>query len=157
MLTFDSMDSRRWNVDYVLTVENKLTTTKENKMNLQQQIEERLREQTEMVKLIAAEIDRVNGTVARCRSLVGPDLKVHTAKLVGCWRAPGCGYIYSVESLVDYGDHFAGWNFEEQVGYLHVLRECTDGKIEQCFTSAVLASPVQPAYRSLSGRAEMLK
>ena len=126
-------------------------------MNLQQQIEERLREQSEMGRLIRQEVNRVRETVARFRSLVGSDLEVNTSRLVGCWRAPGCGFIYSVEKLGDYGDFSASWNFEEQAGYLHLLRECTDGKIELCFSDAVQSSPVQPAYRSLSGRAETLK
>lgn len=126
-------------------------------MNLQQQIEERLREQSEMVRLIDGEIDRITHAINRNRSLVGTDLQVSTADLVGIYRAPGSGWLYSIESVIGYRDRVLSSTFDEQAGYLNKLREFTDDKIEACYSLAVFRSPVQSGYKSLAGRVEALR
>jgi hypothetical protein len=126
-------------------------------MNLQQQIEERLREQTEVIQLVNLEVSRIQATIARFRQMVGPKLSVSTSDLCGCYRPKGSGYCYAIEQVLSYATNVPEWTFDEQAEFLNRIRLYTDEAIERCYCDAVAKQPVQPDYRSISGRAESLK
>ena len=114
-------------------------------MNLTQAINERLYEQSEIVRLFNEEKHRIAITFARLNTQA-PGMFRRKSD-IPAYSAPGKGWWYNhPEQVSEYFAKFESWSLEDQVKALAELRKMSDEWIEGCFVESVLASPINPGF-----------